>query len=227
MTIDYENITPTEAVRLQAELKQQLQIQPFTNEIKTIAGADISFNKYSTTVYAGIVVMQFPSLQVIETAGVTDETSFPYVPGLLAFREVPALVKAWSQLRITPDVLILDGHGIAHPRRMGIATHFGIVMQTATFGCAKSLLTGKYEEPSNEPGTSTDLIHKNELIGKVLRTKKNTKPVFISPGNLITMEQSLAIILQCIRKYRIPEPTRMAHNFVNELRRSAMPSAGE
>ncbi len=122
-----------------------------------------------------------------------------------------------------PDVLVLDGHGIAHPRRMGIATHFGIVMQTPTLGCAKSLLTGKYNEPPMEPGTATDLIHKNELIGKVLRTKKNTKPVFVSPGNLISMEQSLALILQCVRKYRIPEPTRLAHNFVNELRRQTMP----
>jgi deoxyribonuclease V len=222
MTIDYENISPQQAVQIQAELRQQLNIQPLEKQVTTIAGADISFNKYSTTVYAGIVVMQFPSLQVIETSGITDETSFPYVPGLLAFREVPALAKAWNGLKIKPDVLVLDGHGIAHPRRMGIATHFGIVMQTPTVGCAKSLLTCKYDEPPIEPGTSTNLIHKNELIGKVLRTKKNVKPVFISPGNLISMEQSLALILQCVRKYRIPEPTRMAHNFVNELRRNAM-----
>ena len=203
---------------MQNELRQRLQIQPLTKEITTIAGADISFNKYSTTVYAGIVVMQFPSLQVIETSGIVAEAMFPYIPGLLAFREAPALSKAWEKLNTKPDVLVLDGHGIAHPRRMGIAAHFGVVMDTPALGCAKSLLTGKYAEPANEPGSVTDLFNKDELIGKVLRTKKNTKPVFISPGNLISMEQSLDIIKQCVRKYRIPEPTRLAHNFVNELR---------
>ena len=222
MIISYKNITPQQAVELQTELRQRLQIQPLTKEITTIAGADISFNKYSTTVYAGIVVMQFPSLQVIETAGVVDEATFPYVPGLLAFREVPALSKAWEKLNIKPDVLVLDGHGIAHPRCMGIAAHFGVVMNTPTLGCAKSLLTGTYVEPANEAGSVSDLISKNELIGKVLRTKKNVKPVFISPGNLISMEQSLDISKQCVRKYRIPEPTRLAHNFVNELRVKAM-----
>ncbi len=218
MIINYENITPEEAVALQKEMRHQLRLQPLQKEIKTIAGADISFNKYSTTVYAGIVVMQFPSLQVIETSGITDETTFPYIPGLLAFREVPALSKAWAGLKQKPDVLVLDGHGIAHPRRMGIAAHFGVAMQTPTMGCAKSLLTGKYIEPGMEAGSVTDLFQKNELIGKVLRTKKNVKPVFISPGNLITMDESLELIKQCVRKYRIPEPTRLAHLFVNELR---------
>ncbi len=218
MIISYENITPEEAVALQKELRHQLQIQPLQKEVTTIAGADISFNKYSTTVYAGIVVMHFPSLQVIETSGITDETTFPYIPGLLAFREVPALSKAWEGLNTKPDLLVLDGHGIAHPRRMGIAAHFGVAMQTPTMGCAKSLLTGKYIEPGMEAGSVTDLFQKNELIGKVLRTKKNVKPVFISPGNLITMDESLELIKHCVGKYRIPEPTRLAHKFVNELR---------
>ncbi len=222
MIISYENITPQQAIQQQTELREQLRIQPLEKEITTIAGADISFNKYSTTVYAGIVVMHFPSLQVIETSGVTDETTFPYVPGLLAFREVPALSKAWEGLQIKPDVLVLDGHGIAHPRRMGIAAHFGVVMNTPTLGCAKSLLTGRFTEPSTEAGSVTDLVAKNELIGKVLRTKKNVKPVFISPGNLITMDESLELIKRCVGKYRIPEPTRLAHNFVNELRVKAM-----
>lgn len=218
MVINYNNITPQEAVELQAALRAQLQIQPLGKEITTIAGADISFNKYSTTVYAGIVVLEFPSLQVVETADVVDEATFPYIPGLLAFREVPALSKAWEKLSNKPDVLVLDGHGIAHPRRMGIAAHFGVVMNTPTLGCAKSLLTGKFMEPSVDKDAVTDLISKGEVIGKVLRTKKNVKPVFISPGNLIAMEESLALIKQCVGKYRIPEPTRLAHNFVNELR---------
>lgn len=226
MPVDYNHITPEQAVAIQKELRQQLNLSPLQKEVTTIGGADISFNKYSTTVYAGIVVLQFPSLQVIETKAIVDTTEFPYIPGLLAFREVPALSKAWEALTIEPDVLVLDGHGIAHPRRMGIATHFGLVMQTPTIGCAKSVLTGKYTEPPNEPGSFTDLVHKDEVIAKVLRTKRNTKPVFISPGNLISMEQSLNIILQCVRKYRIPEPTRFAHNFVNEERRKYMVDGG-
>ena len=222
MPLDYNHLTPEQAVAIQKELRQQLNLSPLQKEITTIGGADISFNKYSTTVYAGIVVLQFPSLQVVETKAVVDITEFTYIPGLLAFREVPALSKAWDALNIKPDVLVLDGHGIAHPRRMGIATHFGLVMQTPTIGCAKSVLTGKFTEPPIEAGTYTDLIQKNEVIAKVLRTKRNTKPVFVSPGNLISMQQSLDIIMQCVRKYRIPEPTRFAHNFVNEERRKYM-----
>ncbi len=227
MPLDYNHLTSEQAVAIQKELRQQLNLSPLQKEITTIGGADISFNKYSTTVYAGIVVLQFPSLQVIETKAVIDITEFPYIPGLLAFREVPALSKAWEALITKPDVLVLDGHGIAHPRRMGIATHFGLVMQTPTIGCAKSVLTGKYNEPPIEAGSYTDLIHKNEVIAKVLRTKRNTKPVFISPGNLISMEQSLDVIKQCVRKYRIPEPTRFAHNFVNEERRKYMVDEGK
>lgn len=218
MSIEYDRLSPSEAIALQQELRQKITLKPLEKPVSTIAGADISFNKYSTTVYAGIVVLSFPDLQVIDKASVTDTTEFPYIPGLLAFREVPALSKAWEKLSTKPDVLVLDGHGIAHPRRMGIATHFGVVMQTPTLGCAKSLLTGRFNEPDNEPGSYTDLVHQNEVIGKVLRTKKNCKPVFVSPGNLITMEESIDLILQCIRKYRIPEPTRLAHNYVNEVR---------
>ena len=227
MPLDYNHLSPEQAVAIQKELRQQLNLSPLQKEITTIGGADISFNKYSTTVYAGIVVLQFPSLQVVETKAVIDITEFPYIPGLLAFREVPALSKAWDALTTKPDVLVLDGHGIAHPRRMGIATHFGLVMQTPTIGCAKSVLTGKYTEPPIEAGTYTDLIQKDEVIAKVLRTKRNTKPVFVSPGNLITMQQSLDIIMQCVRKYRIPEPTRFAHNFVNEERRKYMTEEGK
>lgn len=218
MPIQYDHLTPAEAIALQQELRTKIHLKPLEKPVTTIAGADISFNKYSTTVYAGIVVMSFPELQILDKAAVTGITEFPYIPGLLAFREVPALSKAWEKLSIKPDVLVLDGHGIAHPRRMGIAAHFGVVMQTPTLGCAKSRLTGRFEEPANEPPAYTDLIHQHEIVGKVLRTKKNCKPVFISPGNLITMEESMELILQCIRKYRIPEPTRLAHNYVNEVR---------
>lgn len=218
LTTNYNHLTPAEAVALQKELRDKVQLTPLQHAVKTVAGADISFNKFSETVYAGIVVLSYPDMKLIAQSGVVTCTTFPYIPGLLGFREVPALAEAWNKLETKPDVLILDGHGIAHPRRMGIATHFGLVAHTPTFGCAKSLLTGKYEEPGPTPGSTSLLKAKDEIIGTVLRTKLRCKPVFISPGHLITMQQSLEIIGHCMGKYRIPEPTRLAHLFVNQLR---------
>lgn len=216
--ISYDKITPSEAIALQEQMQKQICLKPFDREIKTIGGADISFNKYSDVVYAGIVVLSYPDMSMIHHASVISKATFPYIPGLLGFREIPALSEVWDKLEIKPDVLVLDGHGIAHPRRVGVAVHLGITENIATIGCAKSLLVGNYDEPPNVPLSTTDLMHKGELIGKVLRTKKNCKPVFVSPGNLITMDQSLDIIKHCIGKYRIPEPTRMAHLLVNQVR---------
>jgi len=218
LSINYNDITPTSATILQKQLRQQIQLTPLAKTVRTIGGADISFNRFATTVYAGIVVLTFPDLEVVDEITATAEVTFPYVPGLLGFREIPAIAEVWNRLTEKPDVLIFDGHGIAHPRRMGIATHFGVVADTPTIGCAKSLLCGSYEEPAGEPLSTSDLWHRGERIGKVLRTKKNCKPVFISPGNHITMEQSMSIMQQCLGKYRIPEPTRLAHLLVNKAR---------
>ncbi|MBO9573624.1 MAG: deoxyribonuclease V [Chitinophagaceae bacterium] len=218
MEIDYSDTSPKEAVMMQRELRHQIKLQPLQKPVTTIAGADLSFNRFSQIVHAGIVVLSFPDFEIIDKAGVTDITRFPYVPGLLGFKEVPALSQAWEKLKIKPDVLVVDGHGYAHPRRMGIATHFGVVMNTPTIGCAKTKLVGEYKEPLNVAGAMSDLTHEEELIGKVYRTKVNCKPIFISPGNLITMEESLSLVSLCVRRYRIPEPTRLTHNFVNEVR---------
>jgi deoxyribonuclease V len=215
---DYNKLSSEEAIALQQQLRTQVQLTPLQKEVTTIGGADISFNKYSETVYAGIVVLSYPHLEVIDKAAVITEVNFPYIPGLLAFREVPALAQAWNKLAIKPDVLVLDGHGIAHPRRMGIATHFGIIANHPTIGCAKSMLTGKYTDLGENTFDTAPLISKNEIIGTVLRTKLKTNPVFVSPGNLITMEESVELIKNCVVKYRIPTPTRLAHNYVNEIR---------
>lgn len=216
--ISYDQIKPAEAIALQQQMRELICLKPFDREIKTIGGADISFNKYSDVVYAGIVVLSYPQMTVMHHASVISKTTFPYIPGLLGFREVPALSEVWDKLEIKPDILALDGHGIAHPRRVGVAVHFGVAENIATIGCAKSLLVGNYEEPANTSLSTTDLTHKGELIAKVLRTKKNCKPVFVSPGNLVTMDQSVDIIKHCVGKYRIPEPTRMAHLLVNQVR---------
>lgn len=215
---DYEHLTPAEAVAYQHELHKQIQIKPLETPIRTIAGADISFNKYEETVYAGIVVFSYPELKIIGTSTAISRTSFPYISGLLAFREVPALLEAWNKLESKPDVLMLDGQGIAHERRLGIATHFGLVTGATTLGCAKSRLTGAYQEPGNELMAESPLYHKGEQVGVALRSKRNCNPLFISPGNNINIPQSVEVIKQCLRGYRIPEPTRQAHLLVNKIR---------
>jgi deoxyribonuclease V len=218
LSTDYNQLTPAQAITLQRELKERVRLQPLLKQVHTIGGTDISFNKNSTTVYAGIVVLSFPDLQVIHSATTITSVTFPYVPGLLAFREVPALLEVWSKLEVMPDVLVLDGHGIAHPRRMGIASHFGVIADVPTIGCGKSRLTGKYQEPAAVRFSTSDLVDKNEVIGTVLRTKLKCNPVFVSPGHNITMAESVEIIKQCTGKYRIPEPTRQAHLLVNQVR---------
>ena len=219
----YNNITVTEAAPLQKELRDKVVLQkPDSFNLTTVAGADISFNKYETTVYAGIIVLGFPSLTPLSYALVQTEVTFPYVPGYLAFREIPALLKAWELLPQKPSVLIADGHGIAHPRRAGIAAHFGVLENVPTIGCAKKKLFGKYDLPPDERGTYTYLYDKGDIIGAVLRTRPNVKPVFVSPGHLLSVKDSIEIIHQCMGKYRIPEPTRQAHELVNKFRKGTL-----
>lgn len=220
---DYNTLTVPEATLLQQEMRHQVVTAPFNGKIQLIAGADISFNKFSTTVYAGIVLMRFPGLEPVGYSLVVKEVTFPYVPGFLAFREVPALLDAWQQLPQKPDVLVVDGHGIAHPRRMGIASHFGVLAGQVTIGSAKKKLYGTYKEPAEEKGAHSPLTDKQGVvIGTVLRSKQKVKPIFVSPGHLIDVEGSLSLVEQCVRKYRLPEPTRLAHNAVNQFRLGAL-----
>lgn len=212
-------LTPREAVELQKELRAEVQVAPLARSIKTIAGADISFNKFSKTVYAGLVVLALPTLEVIEEVCVVSETAFPYVPGLLSFREAPSVLEAWAKLKTEPDAVMFDGHGIAHPRRVGIASHVGLIIERPTLGCAKSVLVGKYEEPERERGAWTAMIDKGETIGAALRTKTNVQPIFVSVGHLIDLAGAIDLTLQCDGGYRQPEPTRRAHHLVNALRR--------
>ncbi|MGN7823871.1 deoxyribonuclease V [Chitinophaga sp. 22536] len=221
---DYNTLTVPEATLLQQEMRKEVITAPFNGKIQLIAGADISFNKFSTTVYAGIVLMRFPGLEPVGYSLVVKEVTFPYVPGFLAFREVPALLDAWQQLPQKPDVLVVDGHGIAHPRRMGIASHFGVLAGQVTVGSAKKKLYGSYEEPGEERGSHTPLTDKQGVvIGTVLRSKQKVKPIFVSPGHLIDVPGSLALVEQCVRKHRLPEPTRLAHNAVNQFRLGVLP----
>lgn len=214
------DVTPKEAVQLQKELREQVKLVPLVEPPTLVGGCDVSMNRFASFGFAGFVTLTYPELVVIDHAVVKDTIPFPYVPGLLSFREIPMLVKAWENLEQKPDVLLVDGIGIAHPRRLGIASHLGLVLDMPTIGCAKSVLTGTYDEPDSDPGSVSYLYerHTREVIGAAVRTKRNVKPMFISPGHRITLEESIALVLSCVRTYRLPEPTRMAHNTVNEYR---------
>ncbi|MBF5040774.1 deoxyribonuclease V [Aggregicoccus sp. 17bor-14] len=214
------DVSPTQAVALQQQLRSQVRLQPAPGPFRTVAGADISFDLGSETVYAGIVVLSLPELETIEEVGVTTRAPFPYVPGLLTFREAPALLEAWAQLRCEPDAVMLDGQGVAHPRRIGIASHLGLFLQRPTVGCGKSRLVGRFAEPGSERGDWSPLVDKGECVGAALRSKRRTQPLFISPGHLLDLPGALALTLACGGGYRVPEPTRRAHLFVNALRRA-------
>src|SRR5437660_8082420 len=215
------SLTPREAVELQKQLRARVRVVPLRKRVETVAGADISFNKFDPVVYAGVVVLRLPLLEVIEEVGVVSETEFPYVPGLLSFRETPSVLEAWAKLKTEPDALMLDGQGYAHPRRFGIACHVGLLINRPTLGCAKSVLVGRYGEPGEERGARSPLVDPKtkETIGAALRTKTRVQPIYVSAGHLIDLEGAVKLTLACDGGYRQPEPTRRAHLLVNALRR--------
>jgi len=213
----YDDFSFEDATALQFKLAKQLKFSPL-KRIQTIAGADISFNKNSTTMYAGIVILSYPDLVLKAFALETFETSFPYRAGFLGFKEVPALLKVWNLIQEKPDVLVLDGNGILHPRHMGVASHFGILANQTTIGCAKRILYGENHIPENSKYSTSEIKSHGETLGYALRTKVNCAPVYISAGHLITADQSLEVMKNCIGNYRIPEPTRLTHDLVNNFR---------
>lgn len=218
-----EKVTPKRAIELQKQLRQQVRLEPLRKPLKIFAGCDVSMNRFSTDGFAGFVLLSYPDMELMGESVVRGDITFPYIPGLLSFREIPLLLEAWQRLHPKPDLIVVDGVGIAHPRRLGIATHLGLILGVPTIGCAKSVLTGVYDEPGIEAGSFSYLTDAKtgERIGAALRTKHKVKPVFISPGHLITLAESIDIIKSCVRGYRIPEPTRQAHEAVNRCRRAA------
>lgn len=215
------HVSVPEAQRLQQRLRHSIQVGTYVQDIRYIAGADIAIVPSTPTVYAGVVVVDYATLTVVERKGMMTTTDFPYIPGLLSFREAPALLQVFTQLDITPDVVVFDGQGIAHPRGLGIASHMGLLLDVPAIGCAKSRLTGRYDEPPPSRGAHTPLYgRKGEILGAVLRTKDHTRPVFVSVGHKMELSQALTILLHCHRGYRIPEPTRLADQYVGTLRRA-------
>jgi len=216
--LNYDNLSLTAATALQNEMRHSLSLHTQINNSTTIAGGDISHNKDTDVIYAGIIVLSYPQMVVQSYSLVVASTKFPYVPGFLGFREVPALLQAWEQLPVKPGIMILDGQGITHPRRMGIASHFGLLANCPAIGCAKSMLFGNYPPLPPDKFSSSPITNNNELLGYALRTKDSVSPVYVSPGHKVSVADSLEIMKNCVQKHRIPEPTRQAHNYVNLLR---------
>jgi deoxyribonuclease V len=219
-------VSAAEARRIQQRLRHQVKVGVYIHDIRYIAGADISVARFAPTIYAGVVVLDYATLEVVERQGVMTQTDFPYIPGLLSFREAPALLQAFAHVQTVPDVVVCDGQGIAHPRGLGIASHLGLLLDVPTIGCAKSRLIGRYQEPPLRQGAHTPLYSADgAVLGAVLRTKNATRPVFVSAGHKMDLGQALAILLHCGHGYRIPEPTRLADQYVGAMRR-AHTSAG-
>ncbi len=178
----------------------------------------MSYNRFSSTFYAGVVVIRMEDFAVVERRAAVAESTFPYVPGLLSFREAPVLLQALEAVESEPDLVLCDGQGIAHPRRLGLASHVGLWLDRPCAGCAKSKLTGQYKEPAAAPGSRSPLTDHGAIIGSVVRTKARVQPVFVSPGHRIDLDSSVRWVLAACRRHRLPEPTRLAHLYVNEVR---------
>ena len=215
------NLTPGAARALQVSLAAQVDVSTPLAPWKTVAAADVSYNKFSEWLYAAVVVVQAGTFEVIERAGVVAEARFPYVPGLLSFREAPAVLDAFARLKTRPDVVLCDGQGIAHPRRIGLASHLGLWLGLPTIGCAESLLCGQYDEPGPDRGDRSPLIDRDEVIGSVVRTRSRVRPLYVSPGHLCDLDGAVSVVLATTVKYRLPVPSQMAHEYVNEIRRAA------
>jgi deoxyribonuclease V len=214
--------TTAGAIALQKELAAQVSLEPLVVMPRTIAGVDVSLERFGTELFAGVIVLSYPDMKVLDRATVALPVSFPYVPGLLSFREIPGLLRCFEKLRIHPDLIMVDGQGIAHPRRLGIATHLGLLLGIPTIGCGKSRLYGAYVEPT-EVGEAAPIADpkSGEIIGVAYKSKARSNPLIISPGHRITVDESLEIVKTCLRGYRLPEPTRQAHLLVNEFRKES------
>ncbi|MCL9685370.1 deoxyribonuclease V [Legionella maioricensis] len=199
-----------EAIAIQEKLRGEVRIYDDFAKIEYIAGIDCSYDIKNNLSFAVIVIMKMDELTPIDIVRAELPTHFPYVPGLLSFREIPVILAAFNQLQVKPDLLMVDGHGIAHPRRLGIAAHLGVLLDIPSIGVAKSKLTGQYREPNLTKGSRNELTDKGIKIGTVLRPKDKVKPLFISPGHRIGQEKAVDLVFQCLTKYRLPEPTRIA-----------------
>ncbi len=206
------------AKKIQLDFQEKIILQHLQQPINFIAGADVSYSQKLNKSFSAVTVFKYPEMEIVEQKMSTGIVKFPYIPGYLTFREAPALLSSFEKLTTTPDLILFDGQGIAHFRKMGLAAHLGLFLDLPSIGCAKSRLLGTYKIPGIEKGDKSDLLYQNNCIGAVVRTRTAVKPVFISPGYKITIEEAVEWILKTCSKYRIPDPIRQSHNSVNQLR---------
>lgn len=211
------DLTEFEALRLQSEMAAAVVKEDAVDEINLVAGVDVAYDKHSTRLVAVVVILNAKTLQVVETSITKDYATFPYIPGLFSFRELPPLITSFSKLSHSPDLVVCDGHGYAHPRRFGLACHLGVLFDVPTIGCGKTLLLGTNHSLDKTRGSTSSLIDKGEIIGNVLRTQTNTKPVYVSLGHRISLESACEWILKLSPRYRLPETTRQADQAVRKL----------
>jgi len=209
------DLTPKQAIALQQRLAAQVLVADRFDNITRVAGVDVGFEQQGKITRAAVAVLSFPELQLIDSVIARRDTSFPYIPGLLSFREIPAVLEALAKLKKQPDLLLCDGQGIAHPRRFGIASHLGILVDLPSIGVAKSRLYGRHETVPDNKGAHTPLLADNETIGAVLRTRVNVKPLYISVGHRISLVTALHYVMACVSRYRLPETIRYAHRLAS------------
>lgn len=209
-----------EAIQLQKQMARLRKTSALPDNIHTVGGADAAFTPDGKWCVAALIVLSYPDLEIIEQTECFDPLAFPYIPGLLSFREAPAVCRAAGRLNTRPDVLLIDGQGKAHPRRFGLAAHVGVLLDWPTIGCAKSRLIGTHRPVGPRKGNQCRLLDQGEIIGKVVRTRDGVKPLYVSEGHLTELDQAVKLVLACCRKYRIAEPVRKAHQAVTKLRRT-------
>jgi deoxyribonuclease V len=210
----------SEAIEVQQELRERLVLKAPGMDLNLVAGADVSYSKGSDIFFSSVVIFEMPHMNVVEEVAAKGKMDFPYIPGLLSFREAPVLIKAFEKAKTVPDVVIFDGQGIAHPRGVGLASHMGLILDLPSIGCAKKILVGVHKPVGGEVGDHSPLVFKGDMVGAALRTRKNVKPVFVSPGHKMDIPSALEIVMKTCRGYKLPEPTRQAHLSVNRFRAS-------
>jgi deoxyribonuclease V len=207
-------------MRLQESLRERVELEDRFGDIRYVAGADMAFDPQTEVAFAGVIVYRFPGLEEVERRMARRKLRFPYVPGLLSFRECPVLLAAFARLRSEPDLILIDGHGRAHPRRFGIACHIGILFDKPTIGCAKSRLVGEHQEPGERAGSTAPLMLEGERLGVVLRTRDHVRPIYVTTGHRVSLDSAVGLVKQCVDGFRIPKPTREADHYVRDLRRA-------
>jgi deoxyribonuclease V len=209
------NLTPGAAIALQHRLRSKVVRLGRPRQVRTVAGVDVGFERHGRIARAAAAVLAFPQLELVDYAVVRQPARFPYVPGLLSFRELPALLAALERLQVKPDLILCDGQGLAHPRRFGIACHLGVICDVPTIGVAKSRLIGEHGEPSERRGAWIPLRDKGETIGAVLRSRRGTRPIYVSIGHRLSLPLAVRYVMACTTRFRLPETTRWAHRLAS------------